>query len=419
MTAESLHVATAASEPVGRAEARERIAAGALADAAPGAVGLELEAHLVDLAEPLRRPDWTRVSAALAALPPLPSGSPVTVEPGGQLEISTPPAADVAEAVALLRADLDVLRGALAPLGLGATLLGADPARPPHRVNPRGRYAAMEEHFSADGTVACGRAMMTATAALQVCLEPGRAVDHATRWSHVARLAPVLAAISACSPFLGGRSSGWASRRQEAWWGIDHRRTGWPATSHDPAGAWADHALDAPVMFVSVPGADPWPVLAQASLGAWLERPDLLGRAATWCDVETHLTTLFPPVRPRGYLELRFLDAVPDRWWPGLAVAVVTLIDHPRAAQDAAGIADRLGLEPAVPVTPAGLDDPATREAAVALLRIAATYAGPSTSGDVEALLDLHERGGSLAQEVREAVATRGVGAVLQDGVHA
>ena len=53
-------------------------------------------------------------------------------------------------------------------------------------------------------------------------------------------------------------------------------------------------------------------------------------------DLDYHLTTLFPPVRPRGYLELRCLDALPDRWWPALAALTVTLADDPVAADAAA-----------------------------------------------------------------------------------
>ena len=53
-------------------------------------------------------------------------------------------------------------------------------------------------------------------------------------------------------------------------------------------------------------------------------------------DLDYHLTTLFPPVRPRGYVEIRCLDALPDRWWPALAALVATLVDDPVAADEAA-----------------------------------------------------------------------------------
>jgi len=73
------------------AAAREHAAKAALARSQVGAVGLELELHLVDRARPSRRISWPEIGALLSSVPPLPGGSAVTVEPGGQLELSTPP----------------------------------------------------------------------------------------------------------------------------------------------------------------------------------------------------------------------------------------------------------------------------------------------------------------------------------------
>ncbi len=88
--------------------ARARVASSALRAGPVGAVGLELEAHLVDLERPATRVAWERVTAAVAALPPLPGASLVTLEPGGQVELSGPPQADVTAAVAALWAPLCV-----------------------------------------------------------------------------------------------------------------------------------------------------------------------------------------------------------------------------------------------------------------------------------------------------------------------
>ena len=87
----------------------------------------------------------------------MPSGSPVTLEPGGQIELSTPPAADLAAAVAALRADSDALRAQLREAGFGAAALGSDLARPVSRINPSPRYDAMEQHFDALGCAGSGR----------------------------------------------------------------------------------------------------------------------------------------------------------------------------------------------------------------------------------------------------------------------
>ena len=101
-----------------------------------GRVGLEIEAHCYDLTDPARRPGWNELTAAISALPPLPGGSLVTVEPGGAVELSGPPAGGPAAAIAGMTSDRAALRAAFAQAGLGLVLLGADPLRPAARVNP-------------------------------------------------------------------------------------------------------------------------------------------------------------------------------------------------------------------------------------------------------------------------------------------
>src|SRR5690349_5083355 len=86
----------AAADPL--EEARRHVAEAALADGPVGRVGLELELHLVDLVHPARRPTWAEARRLAEGIGPLPARSAVTLEPGGQIELSTPPAADVAGA---------------------------------------------------------------------------------------------------------------------------------------------------------------------------------------------------------------------------------------------------------------------------------------------------------------------------------
>src|SRR6476646_3124951 len=229
--------------------ARQRIVAAALRPGSTRRVGLELELHLVDLAAPLHRPDWTTVESLVAGLPAMPGGSSVTVEPGGQVELSTPPLPDVVAAVAALRADRAVLAAGLAALGFGAAALGTDPAREARRTNPHPRYAAMERYFDAAGCGGPGRAMMTSTAALQVNLDAGPPQGWAARVGLLRALAPVLVAVSAASAYLAGRASGWHSMRQQTWSGIDPGRSE-PVPPGPPGERWAAYALAAPVMMV-------------------------------------------------------------------------------------------------------------------------------------------------------------------------
>jgi glutamate--cysteine ligase len=288
-------------------------------------VGLELEAHLVDLDRPAARVPWGRLTAALAALPPLPGGSRVTVEPGGQVELSGPPAPGAGPAVAALRADRAVVAAALAGVRLGLAPVGADPLRPPARVCPAPRYRAMEQHFAAVGCGGPGTAMMTATASLQVNLDAGPPGGWSRRVALAHQLGPVLVAVSACSPLLGGRATGWRSSRQQVWGALDQARCGPLLGGDDPAGEWAHYALAAPVMLVRDPdtGAAE-PVLTRTRFADWVTGAvPLGGRRPTAADLDYHLSTLFPPVRPRGWMEIRYLDALPSPWWE-VAVRVVT-----------------------------------------------------------------------------------------------
>ncbi len=386
------------------AAARAHVAGAALTDtpAGSGLVGLELEMHLVDLHTPAQRPRWERIEDVVAGLPVMPSGSSVTLEPGGQIELSTPPVRGIAGSVAGLAADRAVLRDALREVGLGAAPLGTDPARRVERINPGRRYVAMQQHFTARGCAEPGLAMMTATAALQVNLDAGPRAGWAERMSRLRALGPVLVAVSACSPLLGGAASGWHSMRQQAWHGIDDGRTA-PVAGADPAQAWADYALDAPLMLVQ-DGDATYPVTSGATFADWLAGRAPVERAPRLSDLDYHLTTLFPPVRPRGYLELRCLDAVPDRWWPALATIAATLIDDPAAADEAA--------QACAPVRDAwlaaardGLADRALHAAATACLDVALRHSPPELHDRVDAYAELVAAGRTPGDEVRDRAA--------------
>jgi glutamate--cysteine ligase len=319
------------------AAAADHITANCLADSPVGLVGLELEAHCFDVADPLRRPDWQELCDVIASVPALPGGSRVTVEPGGAVELSTPPSAGAVEAIEALAADRAVLRTTFAQAGFGLVLLGADPLRPPQRVNPGGRYRAMEQYFAAANTGAAGPAMMTSTASVQVNVEAGVTGGWPERVRLAHALGPTMIAIAGNSPLLAGAFSGWRSTRQLVWSQLDTARCGpvLGVNGDDPASDWARYALRAPVMLVNNP--DAIAVTRYVAFAEWIEGDaNLAGRRPTTADLDYHLTTLFPPVRPRRFLEIRYLDSVPDALWPALVFTLVTLLDDPYAAQVAA-----------------------------------------------------------------------------------
>jgi glutamate--cysteine ligase len=393
--------------------ARAHVARSALTEtAAVGQVGLELEFHLVDLAEPARRPDWPSIETLVAGLPAMPFGSSITFEPGGQIELSAPPAPDVAAAVKGLQADSATLRSALASAGYGAAAIGADPARPAQRVNPHPRYAAMEQHFAALGCAQPGTAMMTATAALQVNLDAGPRVGWGPRLALIHRLGPVLTAMAASSPYLAGESSGWRSMRQQVWDGIDHSRSD-PVSGNDPSAAWATYALQAPVMLVR-DGETARPITSRVSLESWLEGDAPIERRPTRDDVDYHLTTLFPPVRPRGYVEIRCIDALPEQWWPAVAALTVTMLDDPIVADRARELCEPIRHAHAVAARD-GLGDPAVNAAVQGCVEAAVLRCPPALKSEVEAYAELLASGRTPGDEIRAAAQDRGPLAALEE----
>ena len=286
-------------------------------------VGVELEWLAVDARDPARPASLDAIDAVAASVGPLPGGSILTFEPGGQVELSSPPT-PLARVCEVTAGDAAVLGDALADAGVALVALGLEPGPRRERALRSPRYDAMEAYF--DSTNAAGRTMMRSTAALQVNLDLGDGAHVESRWRAAHDLGPVLAATFANSPIGDDGPTGYRSTRLAVWGEIDPWRTA-PATTHiDCRDAWADYALSAPVMLVRTSADCHVPVLTRLRFDDWIDRGHDLGWP-TLDDLEYHLTTLFPPVRPRGWLELRMLDSVPTPWWRA-AVAVSTVLIH-------------------------------------------------------------------------------------------
>jgi glutamate--cysteine ligase len=330
-------ISAAQTELADSAAAAQYIADGCLLDAPVRCVGLEVEGHCHDPADPYRRPGWREIADVLERLPELPAGSAVTVEPGGAVELSGQPADGALAAIDAMNRDQAVLRSAFADAGLGLVFLGADPLRPPKRINPGARYRAMEQFFRSSRSGEAGAAMMTSTASIQVNVDAGPQDGWAARVRLAHALGPTMIAVAANSPMLGGEFTGWVSTRQRVWGDMDSARCGpiLGASGDDPGTDWARYALKAPVMLVHSP--DAVAVTHWVPFADWVDGRVLLGdRRPTVADLEYHLTTLFPPVRPRQWLEIRYIDSVPDAFWPAVVFTLVTLLDDPVAAEIAA-----------------------------------------------------------------------------------
>lgn len=404
-----------ADELTSASAAAEHLVAGCLTDGPVGPVGLEIEAHCYDLTDPSRRPGWDELTAVISALPPLPGGSLVTVEPGGAVELSGPPMIDPVTAISAMTSDRAVLRTAFAQAGFGVVLLGADPLRPSARVNPGARYHAMEQFFRASQTGTAGAAMMTSTASIQVNVEAGPRTMWADRVRLAHALGPTMIAIAANSPVLDGSFTGWQSTRQRVWSQLDSARCGpiLGESGDDPASDWARYALRAPVMLVHSP--DPVPVMEWVPFADWADGRVLLGdRRPTMTDLDYHLTTLFPPVRPRGFLEVRYLDSMPDSIWPAAVFTLATLLDDPEASDTAAEATESVATawDRAAQV---GLRDRRLHGAALRCVQAAAERAPADLEESMGRLVRLVEEGRSPADDFADSAVRHGIaGAVTR-----
>jgi glutamate--cysteine ligase len=233
-----------------------------------------------------------------------------TFEPGGQLELSPPPRSNVAALVGDLVRLVGRAGAIAAAQGMRLEAVGTNPYHSCRQVplrTPTPRYLAMQGSFDEVGPD--GRRMMRLTASLQICVDLLAGRDGYEQWL-VANLAgPPLAAAFANSTVIDGRTSG-PGARTRIWQGVDLRRTGYDGRHldlSDPIGAYAAFAAAAPRL----------PLAAAA-------------------DPAYHLTTLFPPVRPRGgYLEVRYLDAQPPERIGTAIETVATLLYHRQARREA------------------------------------------------------------------------------------
>lgn len=319
-----------------------------LAPTGSGRVGVEVEWLTFHAGNPTERVAPSEMEHALDRLGRLPYDGTVSFEPGGQLELSTVARQSIAMTNTALANDHAAIRGALDAHDIELVALGFDPVRPMHRVLDAPRYEAMERHFDASG--AEGRSMMCGTAAIQISVDFTGPTSIEERWRLAHAIGPVVAAAFANSPLRGspsGRSepSGFRSTRLATWAGMDPSRTA-PVTrsngngngrnpnnkASDLAASWLRYALDAHVMLIRTTRERYEPIVDPLPFRRWVEQGHELGYP-TLGDFEYHLTTLFPPIRPSGRLELRMLDAVGDPWWRAAVALVTAMLDDGEAAE--------------------------------------------------------------------------------------
>ncbi|QDH12912.1 glutamate--cysteine ligase [Formicincola oecophyllae] len=240
-------------------------------------------------------------------------GAAISLEPAGQFELSGAPLRTIHETKAELENHFNQLRPVAASLGLGFSPLGFQPLwrRSELPWMPKSRYAIMRAYMPKVGTM--GLDMMQRTCTVQTNLDFGSEADMARKMRVSLALQPLNTALFANSPFQEGRLSGWTSRRALSWLSTDDARSGIvPSFFEDNFSfeAYVQWVLDVPMYFIIREGR--YINAAGCSFRAWLAGADqapLRGHRPTVGDFEDHLTTAFPDVRLKTFLEMRAADA--------------------------------------------------------------------------------------------------------------
>lgn len=263
-------------------------------------------------------------------------GASITLEPGGQFELSGAPLHNVHETCAEFSNHYDELHEISQPLSLAWMAVGHHPWATREEIHrmPKGRYVVMANYLPTRG----GRAldMMLRTCTVQANFDYASEAQCAERFRLANAMAPVLTAIFANSPYLEGRSANLASIRSQVWLDMDPDRCGIPRFAFDGFSyeRYVDWALDVPMFFVKRDGTyHPNHVPFRHFLEHGFVDPAGAHHEATHRDWFLHLSTVFPEIRLKPHIEFRSADAVGSRY----VCALPALIKGVLYDDDAAG----------------------------------------------------------------------------------
>ena len=275
-----------------------------------------------------REGDWEIISENGLPLALSRDGASITLEPAGQLELSGAPLESIHQTCNEVNSHLVDVRKVADELELGFLGMGFQPKwrREDMPWMPKGRYKIMREYMPTRGQL--GLDMMTRTCTVQVNLDFSSEADMVKKFRVGLALQPVATALFADSPFTEGKPNGFLSYRSQVWTDTDPDRTGMlDFVFEDGFGyeRWVDYVLDVPMYFSMQP--DGLVNLAGASFRDFLEGklPQLPGVRPTQRDWADHMTTVFPEVRLKQFLEMRGADGGPwnrlcalPAFWVGL-----------------------------------------------------------------------------------------------------
>ncbi|MEQ8707489.1 MAG: glutamate--cysteine ligase [Rhodospirillales bacterium] len=243
-------------------------------------------------------------------------GSSISLEPGGQFELSGAPLETVHQTCSEVNGHLAQVKTVAEPLGIGFAGFGANPIWTPEEVPwmPKGRYKVMGDYMPRVGTM--GLEMMKTTCTVQVNLDYASEADMVKKFRVSLALQPIATALFANSPFSERKPNGRLSHRSHIWTDTDNDRCGMlPFVFEDGFGfeRYVDHVLDTPMYFVYRDGV--YNDVAGKSFRAFMNGSldGFQGQVPGMGDWEDHMSTLFPEVRLKKFLEMRGADGGPWR----------------------------------------------------------------------------------------------------------
>ena len=267
------------------------------------------------------RDDWTRSYEGESLVALEKQGASITLEPGGQIELSGAPLATIRETCREFNRHVDLVKDVSSDMGIWWLALGGDPIHEVSRIPrmPKARYDIMRGYLPQRGSLALD--MMHSTATVQANFDYASETDMASKMRMAMGCSPLASALFANSPIHEGRESGFVSRRVEVWRHMDPDRCGLLPFVFERDFGYRDYvewALDVPMFFV-VRGQEYIPATS-ITFRRFLDA-GFQGHRATLGDWDVHLTTLFPEVRLKRVIEVRGSDAVA----PGMICALPAL----------------------------------------------------------------------------------------------
>jgi glutamate--cysteine ligase len=359
---------------------------------------------ILKILEGLRdRHGWQSVAESGKLIGLTKDGANISLEPGGQLELSGAPLETIHQTCDEVNEHLREVKDIADEIGAGFIGLGAAPdwTHEDMPLMPKGRYKLMDAYMDTVGTA--GKVMMRRTCTVQVNLDFSSEPDMVQKLRTALALQPVANALFGNSPFFEGKPNGHKSWRGWVWRHLDDARTGMlPFVFDEGFGfeAWVQYALDVPMYFVYRDGK--YINALGQSFRDFLngELPALPGETPTLSDWADHLTTVFPEARIKKYIEMRGADGGPWRRLCALPAYWVGLMYDQSALDAAWDLAKGWDAE--------------TREA----LRVAASVEGLAANVNGISMLDLARETVAIAKEGLKARARPGLGGMVPDERH-